>query len=483
MAMFVVLLSIVVATAVLVALLGVVFAELAPTSYERKATRTIAAAEAGLAAGLAAVRGASTTAGGVVTGDTTKLPCADSAPLTGSVGGIDSGYTWSVRIRYYEDDPAGRTAEWLSANAIACTTGYGPIKVPSYALLEAAATGAAVNGLPASLGDRSQSLVYAFSRTDAGIIGGLIRTSGYDTDSSLCWTASSTTPSAGDGVTLAVCDASDQRQSFSYRSDYSLALSATQTSVSPPTGGFCLTTVAPASSTTLQPCSGAASQRWAYNAAGQFQVEKADASAMSSYCVSSANAAGATFSAVDCGSARRWSPESEVGAGAAGAATLQLVNYLEFGRCLDIPGWDLNHYFDIVYPCKQNPLGPADNNQRWAYSSLTHTLVTQHDTGYCLSAPTTTGDFVRTLPCSGAAAQTWTVNGDTGSRATSYTIVDYAGRCLGLGAPVTNEGSGIAQWSTGVVAGCDASLGQKWNAPPGVLSAGVSAQRETTNGR
>ena len=161
--------------------------------------------------------------------------------------------------------------------------------------------------------------------------------------------------------------------------------------------------------------------------------------------------------------------------------TGQLVNYGEFGRCLDVTNQQVSWPYLIAYPCKADPTRPVLWNQRFVHDPATGLLQTQAPSGsYCLRTPATTPGPVLAVPCSAAdTAQRWVVNGATGARATAYTITDVQGRCLSLGAPGATSG-GLEQWSTITAATCDGSRVQKWNAPPQLAGAGVEGYRETT---
>lgn len=719
LAMMFVVSTLLVSSCLIIAVLGVVTSELRPTAYERKASRTIAAAEAGIQAGLSTLRNATSVRPLLgFGGDATLLPCVDATPLTGTVGGTAGALGYSVRIRYFSADPTGQNEAWRVANAIQCIAGSGPITMPLYAYLESNATGESTGGLPATAGNRSESAVYTFTRSDAGVLGGLIHTGQYSTDGGKCWQVPGLPATVGMHISLAACDQDDARQIWSYRKDFSIALSASQTSADPPAGGLCVSadavgafspidgtgggndgvpqgslvwesvgpkigtaatfngtdawlqtntlqaaatvmsqgiwfrtttstngfmmqyanipgaspianydrslwvdtngqlrfgvwnpwvspaavvvgspgtvtdgnwhfavgtagpagvqlyldgvkvgtntasTVAenrdgywhigyglrnviawgtsqPAGSyftgdlahattwtrqltateissmynqstysgfqgavlssspksywalggdqgtldLTLQTCNNTPPQRWSYNDAGRFQMEKLDASALGNQCIYAPDTIGAQLVMVSCGASREWTPDATVGAGGAGESTEQLVNYGEYGRCLDVTNWDLNWPYLIDYPCKQDPTTAPGANQRWSwqYSNVSKALITRYNEGYCLTGAATVNGVVLTKPCTGGVDQMWTVNKDTGVRATSYTIVDGYGRCLGLGPPGATSG-GLSQWSTARSQICDGSLEQKWNAPPQLLAASVTSQRETTKG-
>lgn len=233
----------------------------------------------------------------------------------------------------------------------------------------------------------------------------------------------------------------------------------------------------------LAACDGGAHQKWAYNDGGRIEVTRPDASRLSGRCVTPvALAAGAALTmAADCGAAQEWTPSSTVGAGAAGDVTGQLVNFGEYGRCLDVTNQDVGWPYLIDFPCKADPTHPVLWNQRFTYDDDTGRIVTPAPTGdHCLRTASVPGGVVLAVPCSlSDPAQQWTKHGATGMRLTAYTVVDGNGRCLSLGPPGAVSG-GLAQWSTIVAAPCDGSRVQKWNAPPQPAGAGVAGYRETT---
>jgi hypothetical protein len=164
-----------------------------------------------------------------------------------------------------------------------------------------------------------------------------------------------------------------------------------------------------------------------------------------------------------------------VGAGAASADTIQIVNYLEFGRCFDVTDQQVGKAFMIVYPCKQDPSGGArlNWNHKWYYSEpATGSSVRENQQIYvkennadsgkkCLQSPGASGTYVTLVTCSASAPnQQWDRYKDTGNAATSYTFVDYLGRCVGLSEDKYNDA-----WSKIVVTSCSGEADQKWNAP------------------
>ena len=99
---------------------------------------------------------------------------------------------------------------------------------------------------------------------------------------------------------------------------------------------------------------------------------------------------------------QNWTLDPSVGAGAAGSATGELVNFSQFGRCLDVTNFVVTSPSMIAYPCKQapNPTNVAWN-QRWTVPTVTGSNIsatgsistndlTDGNT-YCLTSPQAVG--------------------------------------------------------------------------------------------
>jgi len=498
MAILLVLMCIMVATALSVLALSMVLVQESPTFLQRKSNRAIEAAEAGLDAGLSQIRNATSANiinGNQVGGDRTKLPCS---ALTGQVGGEQGNLTYTVNFSYFSSNPARTTAAWRAANAMTCTPGSGTATTPTYALLVSAGNGAAIPGNTSVAGNRALETVYAFKVTNTNISGGLVHTypDGANGTLDLCFDAGSASPIAGAFLKVQPCVAGSTQQLFAYRTDLSLVLASTQTSA--PGSGMCLQAPQPASSSpptymVFQPCvSGQPNQEWSFNDVAAFEGADSNGDGgLNGWClaVQTDNSVGSkVILSQVCGAAYNrdstWDPDSKVGAGAAGASTQQLVNYQEFGRCFDITSQNVNSPFMIDFPCKQAPPpGTIAFNQKFTYSTSTQWLTSNNGSVYCVTTANSNGGYVLMVnPCSTARAdQKWVVNGDTGNYSTSWTIVDSNGRCLSLGPPGSSTAP-LNQWSTIVVQTCDGSLKQKWNAPPNLLPASQQDTRETTGG-
>ncbi len=501
-AMFMVLIAMLVASSLSVLILGLLLAQVTPTQFERKNARTLTAAQAGIDAALGELRGA--TSVDIVSGDTygdrNKLTCD---PIEGTVGGQPGNPAYIVRVTYFSDDPSGQSDAWLATNQMDCNAGSGPPLAPNFGLIQSAGAADGVPGLSSTAGDRSLVTTYTFKLTNVNVSGGLIHNydDGNGATKALCFDAHSDAPAAGSRLYLEDCDPGSADQLFAYRTDLSIVLAATQT-VTPLTG-MCVEAPQNASTAVVVPAvfapcvSGTYSQVWSFDDSAHFQGSTPGGS-LNGWCLrgQADNTAGTPVVLVhrsidntqSCndGYNRRdtWRPEPKVGAGAAGAGTQQLVNYLEFGRCFDITGQNVNSAFMIAFPCKQAP-NPADIafNQRMVYNPTTQWLyTTKNGENRCLTTSTASPPYVKTPVCSlSNPLQRWSLIYDTGDYATSYVIHDSNGNCLGLGAP-GSASAPLNQWSTIVSAPCTGEADQKWNAPPNLIDAVLKNTGETTAG-
>ncbi len=501
-AMLLVIMTTMIAAALSILLLGIVIAQVAPTQLQQKSTTTIAAAQAGVDATLSEIRtatGAANVAGNVF-GDTSKLPCT----LTGTVGGTTSGAGYAVTVEYYDTDPTDLDETQRAGRDIDCRVGSGTAVVPSFALIKSEGTGSALPGRSADSGDRSIQALYAFEITNENVPGGRM----YTVSEKYCLKADSAAAGSSIRYTAAAnCTAGDALMTWLYDTDYAIKLASSATAGAP----LCIS--APntsAGDATLQTCDPTDyEQQWSYEGGARFrdQVHKdngtANSSTYGSYCLAAASTSsnaleGSPLRSGSCTSNTEYgsfSPEPKVGAGAASYATNQIVNYLEFGRCMDVTNQKIGFEYMIVYPCKQDPSGGTQLNwnHKWYYTEATATQPTttaqeiyvkvNNSTKYCLRTPESTatnGYVVFTSSCSSTDARqkfyrTYKVEGDYSA---SYTIKDAYGRCLSLGAKQTPSGS--AKWSTITAAACTGGTEQKWNAPAGAQESTVTDTRETT---
>jgi hypothetical protein len=474
--------------------LALVMAQTRPTEFARKNTRTIFAAEAGVEAALSRIRsaGGSPDFTGTIYGDLTQLPCT----LEGSVADAGGDLSYEVQVRYYKDDPAGQSETWLTANKMACR----PATQPVYAYITAEGFAETTARLSGDDADRSLSTVYQFNTTNTNVAGGRIYTFLGD----FCLRADNTT--AGSTITYkpkAECGANDDQELWLYDVDYKLKLAS---STLPGSTALCITgpgaDTASSENVTLRPCQTDATrwnQLWSWVEGAHWVGQTKSMGNYSGYCLNAGTTTNSDVSgkklnvSKSCASDQPWGsfdPDPAVGAGAASADTKQIVNYLEFGRCFDVTDKDVTKDFMIAYPCKQDPSGGANLewNHKWFYDEPAagqsvkenqRIYVKQNNTTtYCLQAPGASGTFVTlTSSCSTSApAQQWDRYKDTGNAATSYTFVDYLGRCVGL------SDEEFKSWTKIVVTSCSGEADQKWNAPAQNSDAAVGDYVEGARG-
>ena len=493
------------------------------TSANNKRVTSLSAAQAGLDAGLAVIRSATDVTGA---GDLSKIPCT-VAP--GTVDGTtnsprpqgSTNATYKLLIAYYATDPTTQPDTWRknSVNQINCPSGGHPDKVPMYALVTS--TGKSTAGKA-----RTVESTYIFTTSNQNISGGLIHVQGGGDPGipDLCPDAGSAHPATGDVVTMQACDKNDQGQLWAYQGDLSFLLTST-TNDTGAKAPMCIQAAgSPAAVGTqlkMAPCLGlpttgtiAIQQQFSYDDNGRFENSKINSSgkptlAGNCWVVTNANTTGSTININSCGQV--WRPEASVGAGMSGPATQQLVNYKEFGRCLDATNQDPNYSFMIAYPCKQSP-SPSEItwNQKYTFNGVVpsgstaavpgsiSTYDTSNSTTYCLTSPMAVqpnpaiaGPFVRLNPCPGTIPTNmkWIeIGNSTGDYNKDYTIHDASNPSLCLAVGLTGTGvpaaSGLGEWSSLYVATCDGSLGQKWNAPPNVPVGSTTGTHEnnTTSG-
>lgn len=517
------LLIIMVGMALAAALLPTLIVQDRATVFDGSRQDNLAAAQAGVDVVVGEIRAASMISNGNSVGNVTALPCVSAAsPLTGRVGSVGQA-TYSAYVSYYVVDPVTNP----SATPMVCSAGNGTydsatgLVIPAYARITSTGTdgATATNGVSAG---RTIISTYVFQTTNANVPDGQIRI--YPSGSTQwCMDAGSSQPAVGVAITLQACSTStpiSQQQLFYYRSDLTIQLATSITPGFSP-NGLCLDTSAgtsgPAIGNTvvLKPCltlgSPPFSQQWSFNDQGGFTASLSgtksngsfspNASYPYGYCMSVATqSAGQQIALADCNNnttsstTEAWLPSPTVGDGA--AAPPQLVNYQQFGRCLDITGTDVTANHAQAYPCKQNPQPTAITfNQLFTFDPASGWLYTT--TGgvqYCLFSPRTEGGWVRLTKCSTiswvttlpnwpagatitAGQLVWSQPGNTTATAYSqrYTFVDSstdATRCLGISPPPASD----PLWSYVTVTTCNGSTAQKWNASPNL---GVPALQNT----
>jgi hypothetical protein len=476
-------------------LVPMVVTQVSSTRFATQRVDALNAAQTGLDVGLGQIRAAVDGAGD---GQRNLLPCGK---LEGSLDSANA-QKWSVEIYYlmvkpppFPNDPNHTARDaWLQANGKDCIAGSGMMTMPSYAFL--LATGIVPTVGTTAGTKRSLQATYTFQTTNANIPGGLIH-AGLSSTGGLCLDA--TTATAGAELWTQTCAPDRPQQQFAYTEDLTLVL---VTSKSPK---LCLDAGqnhAVGIVVKLAVCESPVppKQRWSANAQANFEGT-ADGRTPDGYCfnVTQPGTPGKVIlGSGGAGTCYGWGdpkqtflPEAAVGAGAAGPKTRQLVNFKQFGRCLDVP--NNAAYFPaggslIAWPCKQ-AFEPADLtaigwNQQWTLPAIVAgaTSATGHITAqdgantYCLLSPVaqTSADQHVALAqtCGTASTMTWTVYGETGRYEDGYRIMNHYGYCMAVTDPATDAfdaGRGISNIK---VEPCTDSTGQKWNAPPDVVESG-----------
>ena len=480
-------------------LLPTVIIQIGSTRQELQRTQALHAAMAGTDVAIGHIRAAVAADGR--TGDLTKLP-----PCEGTLsGGVGSGAaSYQVTIHYLTVDPQGKSEQWATANAM-CSSGT-PTSTPTYALIIAKG----YSRDPAEPGaNRTVRATYAFHTTNSPPPGGLIHVfkSGFWA-LDLCLDAGPSPWAANRSLTMQRCAAAGSpQQTFAYNRDLTLQLVSSKTALLP--GGLCLDAGAAHAVNNpvrLQNCMAVApaAHKWSLNGSSNFEGTTNGTTA-DGYCFN-VQSPGWPGSPVVLGvddngtcigppdNKQSFSPDARAGAGMANPpnATGQLVNFEQFGRCMDIPGGHVSDGFLIAWPCKQAPDGSYVGwNQVWFQPALSYntatcgaqatpcgkgTITVVAPAGkaspvgtYCLQSPGSTapGLYVNAIDmCPGGAPpakMTWTVYGETHDPDTRYHIMDYRGFCL---APSTTNlyGTGTNVGKI-VMVPCAESPLQMWNAP------------------
>jgi hypothetical protein len=458
-------------------LASVVSVQIVSTRSAVQSQRAIDAAQAGLDIAVGHIRAAND---GTEDGVLSSLPCG---PFTGGVG-QPSVASYDVTIVYKDRTGA----------AITCLPGGGTGRTPTVAQLRSTGTDRGAGP------SRTLNATYQFRTTNRNIPGGLIHVyrGTPPTTQDLCFDAGSRSPGLGDILTVQPCSPGSEQQSFAYNPNLTLTL-VTSPDKCLQAGQVPHTTSGVAVTFQLCGVTTQPSQQWSFNDLADFEGTS-DGATLDGYCfnVQAPDVAGSPVTlntgagACDGGNSieHTFNPEARVGAGAAGPGIGQLVNYAQFGRCLDVTIQVWTSDYMIVWPCKQSP-DPAGVlwNQRWQLppqttgesgaTGLISTKPASTPFRACLKSPASTalGKFVTLEECpSGTPGDefTWTVFGDTGKYATSYRIKDGYGNCLAAADqddPSTTFHYYGDRVSTVVVATCSESTLQKWNAEPDKLAA------------
>lgn len=394
-------------------MLGLVIAQVKPTLVNAKSTRTVSAAQAGLDAAVSQIRASLIEdASGEIMGDIRKLPCA----VSGNVDGSGDPTRFVATITYYETDPTNQPREWRAdpANQLVCRTAgaqLGLSQVPGYALLSAEGFDSGATTLTGKI-DRTVEATYKFSLKTVNVAGGRI----YSGGKQYCLVASA----IADGATITYESAGGSRcqeptdfNRWLWDTDYMIHLGSSKSagtdlciSGRPPLGTssnrqHVTATLRPCTTTTQDPLG----QRWSWRHGATWEGQNAANTStydMSFSTIENTDLSGQvlriTSTGYDQGAPHNsFDPEPTVGAGNASHSTKQIVNLLEFGRCLDVFRDKLWMPYHILYPCKQDPSGSSNFrwNHKWVYEEPAE------------GTSTTTTQIVVTPTIEGASGFSW----------------------------------------------------------------------------
>jgi hypothetical protein len=314
-----------------------------------------------------------------------------------------------------------------------------------------------------------------------------------------CLTGSPAT--AGTPLTMTVCatkadgTAVDQ-QKFGYMSDLTIKLMTADPTVYP--NGLCAQaglTEAAGQQLKLQDCGPVTnkSQKWAFDSASNFRGTD-NGTSLNALCwnIVNPNTSGSTLNlTAACGvtttNYESWNVTADAGSGAAGPDSGQLVNFKQFGKCLDFNYSGVNNW---AFPCKQSlVLPPVDMSQIWnevwtvpddGTQGMVYVTKTDGVTKVCMKAPSSNGQTkvtMATCPLSVAAATPDFIWWSRGAKATIYDekyriegTGSWAGQCL---APLPTGGAVQADWVG--LAACSGDYLQKWDAVPPVSTSGLAS--------
>ncbi|WP_185740573.1 ricin-type beta-trefoil lectin domain protein [Homoserinimonas aerilata] len=477
-------------------LLSVILGQIGPAYVAQKGTKTVYAAQAGLQSALGSLRSSSSVdALGDVYGDIGKLPCT----IQGDVDGADDSVQYEVQIRYYLDDPTGKNDTWLETHKLNCVPGLGISQQPNFSYVVSRGSATSDPGLSDDAGNRAVAAVYQFKVTNENIPGGHI----YDFNKTTCIEA---VPSGAGGVVKvndkvrfvsgSACTDDKDLQKWIYDTDWQIKLAITTADDQP---GLCITGPTSGNSSQdvqLQTCRTDATrynQLWSWEGSHTWVGQKNPISdGTSDWCMSRADSKAGSYYylQVKRGGCTTFAPDPAAGAGAASYDTNQVVNYEQFGRCLDVTGGQINSTYMIAYPCKQDPRGGTAGinwNHKWSYQEPDEGQTSRLDQQIfvkvnndnnqkrCLETPSGAGKYPVFKTCnSNSAAQKWDRVYDTGEYSGSYLFIDRDGRCLS--ADPSDRHDNV--WAKITVATCNASELQKWNAPASYNSATFGGFKE-----
>ncbi|MGX1792288.1 hypothetical protein ACWIDW_05025 [Microbacterium sp. NPDC055312] len=472
---------------IMLVLLSVLLSQMQAIQLAQKNTRTGYAAQAGIQSTLSTLR--SNTESKVVAGTAADYGNPSKLPQT-ITGKVDDGdLAYSVTVKYYAEDPTNKDSTWLDANELKFAAGTKPLKQPRFARI--VSTGSDAGAAAGTAINRTVTALYTFTTTNVNIPGGRINSS----DGNSCLKAVNDKMGSRINMRPSAECTDDKLNLWVYDTDYRLKLASTIGKATT----LCITgkkwSGATSDDATLQPCaegklqSSDGNQLWSWEPPGSWVGQNKANDARSNRWLSLESGKVVEKSSTT----GLFNPAPSVGAGAASYNTNQIVNYSEFGRCMDVTDEQIGKAFMIVYPCKQDPTKSGANlkwNHKWYYSEPTGAATTSaaqsisvklnNTTPYCLTTSGAANTDVHFKSCDPVnvgslnSQQKFIRNGNTGNTLTSYTfqLADDRTRCL---AAVPESGYA---WSHVRLVPCSGSTTQKWNAPALITGSSLGGYKE-----
>jgi hypothetical protein len=462
--------------------------QVSATRLDARRVHALHAAQTGIDVAMAYIRAAQDSAH---RGILTKLPCTEDPDPDEDVEPVFAGKVGGGTARYkvlgvvnYDRDPRDP-----DHNIIECAGPY-PEQTPKFSVIISLGTDAGSGPVEAAP-RRKLKATYIFNITNANIPGGLIHVYKDATTNDLCLAAVSGSPANNTPLSVKNCDKNDPSQIWIYNQFLMITLSSTRTQTKPL--GMCVDMDKPQTAgkaALIADCYDVTQprQQWSINDSANLQGTT-DGVSLNGTClvVKNPNQHNSPVVGGTCGgpynNVHTWSLEATVGAGAASGNTNQVVNFSQFGRCMDITEVNVNKGYLIVWPCKQ---APDPNKVLWNQKFTMPAIDPTSNSGkgrvtttnpangitYCLKSPGSTAParYVTVVQCPANQTDetTWTFFGYNTSYATSYILVDYRGYCMTPTDPAVDKYPSGQNISKIVVATCDGSSFQKWNAPPNI---------------
>ena len=321
-------------------LASTVITQVRTADFNARRVQALHAAQAGLDAGLATVRGA---VGPDGAGDTALLPCG---PLAGTIDpSTSSGY--EVTIAYFGTDPQGKPID-TTDGLITCANARNKNPGPAYVRFNS--TGHAAKGSTAKRQLRGTYIVHTDNTNISG--GGIHVVRASNSDPDLCFDAQLPQPAAGTEVLMKSCNPGATTQTWAYNDTLQWVLVSSQTPDRPygmcwdvPYANTATNPISRSGSTyvvKMQPCQdtkpGLYRQQWSFHDDATLRGSRSDGADFDGFCLrlEEANKTGTRVMAQSgcsgAGNVVSFGADANTGAGQAaakdgGQKIGQLINY------------------------------------------------------------------------------------------------------------------------------------------------------------